>query len=168
LRANGVNNVKAFVCIDSPPKPIVDGEEDWGVFKHPNDMKAFHQGMSHNRVVSTQEFVQSMVTRPLSDKERDWLVSEMLRTPTYVMLLLDYAAAMSDFSPEARAIDGKIPVLNVLADPGWFEGWTATGRTWLAKNAPSSKVEVLGLHFMHWDLPEKFNATVDEFLAGVR
>jgi len=168
FREHGVKNVKAFVCIDSPPKPIVESDSDWGLFKHPNDMKGFQQGISHDRLKTTQEFVQSMVTRPLSDKERDWLVGEMLRTPTYVTLLLDYDAAMSDFSPEAKAIDGKIPVLNVLADPGWFDGWTAMGKAWLAKNAPDSKVEALGLHFMQWDLPEKFNAAVDGFLAGVK
>jgi len=168
FREHGVKNVKAFVCIDSPPKPIVESDEDWGLFKHPNDMKAFQQGMTHARVKTTQEFVQSMVTRPLSPGERDWLVGEMVRTPAFVTLLLDYDAAMSDFSPEAKAIDGKIPVLNVLSDPGWFEGWTAAGKAWLAKNAPHSRVATLGLHFMQWEMPEKFNATLDAFLAGLR
>ena len=76
-----------------------------------------------------------------------------------------YAA---DYTAEAKALDGKIPVLNVVADPGWFEGWTPAAKNWLKNNAPHSEIAVFGLHNMAWEFPDKFNATLDKFLEKVK
>jgi non-heme chloroperoxidase len=168
VRAYGIANVKSFVCIDSPPKYVVDKDDDWGLLKHPNDMKGFHDGMTYDRLKTTREFVQSMITRKLTQQEIDWFVDEMLRTPGFVTVLLDYDASVADFTAEAKMIDGKIPVLNVVADPGYYDGWTATARTWLKKNAPNSRFVPLGLHMMQWEFPDKFNAAVDAFLSEVK
>jgi hypothetical protein len=159
------------VCGMPATRPLAgwcDKDSDWGFIRHPNDMKLFETGMNHDRLKTTQEFVQSMITRPLHEGERDSLVAEMLRTPTYVALLLDYDGLLSDFTSEARMIDGKIPVLHVLANPGWYDGWTETGRAWLAVNAPNAKVAAFGQHMLQWELPDKFNAVVDEFLGGLK
>lgn len=129
-------------------------------------MKVFESGLHHDRLKTTQEFAQSMVTRALTAQQRDSLVTEMMRTPTYAALLLDYDGSLADFSAEAKAIDGKIPVLHVLADPGWFPGWTETARAWLGKNTPNSKHIAFGLHLMQWEFPDRFNAAIDEFLAA--
>lgn len=87
-------------------------------------------------------------------------------TPTSVALLLDYDGLVSDYSPEARMIDGKIPVLNVLAD---FGDYTESGQAWLAKNTPNAEVVVLkgGRFFLNMEFPGRFNAAVDSFLEGV-
>ncbi|MES2893734.1 MAG: hypothetical protein V4725_17060 [Bacteroidota bacterium] len=84
-----------------------------------------------------------------------------MKTPTYVALLQDYDANMSDFTKEAWEIDGKVPVLNVLADR---PEWTEYAKVWLTKNAPHSKIEALGLHFMCWEFADEFNLIVDSFL----
>jgi hypothetical protein len=50
-------------------------------------------------------------------------------------------------SPTVRLLlpcNGKIPVLHVLANPGWYDGWPEMGKAWLAKNAPKSKVVAFG------------------------
>ena len=88
-----------------------------------------------------------------------------MKTPTYVAVLLLYDGNVADYAAEAKRIDGKIPVLNVLADPGWYEGWTESAKAWLKKNAPHSDVVAFGLHLMHWEFPDRFNAAVDAFLA---
>lgn len=168
FRANGTNNVKAFVCIDSNPKNIIEQEGDWGMIRSPSDMKGPYEGITYARLKTTREFVQSMVTRPLTETEKQWFVDELMKTPTYVAVLLDYDGNMADFTEEARMIDGKIPVMNVLADPGWYEGWTAAGKAWLKKNAPNSEVIVFGLHLMHWEFPDRFNAAVEAFLEKVK
>ncbi len=168
FRAYGVANVKAFVCIDSPPKYTVDKEGDWAMLKHPSEMRPYLEGVTFDRINSTREFLKSVVTRPLTDKELSWFIDEMQLTPAYIAALLDYHAMLSDFTPEAKAIDGKIPVLNVVADPGYFDGWTKLATTWLKQNTPHSKVTTLGLHFSPWEFPEKFNTAVDGFLAGTK
>lgn len=164
FRAHGTQNVKAFVCIDSTPKNILEKDDDWGLVKAAVDLKPYHDGLTYNRSAAMQEFLQSMVTRPPKPKALKALLDESMKTPTSVALQLDYDANMADYSGEAKQIDGRIPVLNVLADPGWYDGWTAAGRAWLARNAPHSQVEAFGLHLLHWEFPERFNAVVDAFL----
>lgn len=164
FRAHGTENVKAFVCIDSPPKLIVEQASDWGLVKAAADLKPYHDATTYARPQATREFLQSMVTQSLKPQELELLFNESMKTPTSTALQLDYDANMADYTTEARSIDGRIPVLNVLADPGWFDGWTAAGRAWLASNAPHSEVDAFGLHLLHWEFPERFNAAVDTFL----
>lgn len=161
FRTYDTENVKAFVCIDSPPMGI------WGTERSESDLKQQFEGMTHNRLERTRGFVQAMVTRELTEDEVDWFVDEMMKTPTYVTVLLMFDGFTGDYTEEAKMIDGKIPVLNVLADPGWFEGWTEAGKAWLAENAPNSEVEAFGLHLNFWEFPDKFNAVVDEFLEKI-
>jgi non-heme chloroperoxidase len=168
FRAYGTENVKAFVCIDQGPKDIIEQEGDWGSVKSAVDLKGFHDGMTYDRLKTTRDFLQSMVTRPLTEEEKNWWVDQLLKTPTSVAVLLNYDGKLADYTAEARMIDGKIPVLNVLADPGWYEGWTASGKAWLKKNAPHSEVVAFGLHLMLWEFPEKFNAAVEAFLEKVK
>jgi hypothetical protein len=126
------------------------------MIRSPGDMKSFYEAMTYARLKTTREFFQSRVTRPLTETDKQWLVDESMKTPTSVAVLLDYDGNMADFTEEARMIDGKIPVMNVLADPGWNEGWTAAGKAWLKKNAPNSEVIVFGLHLIHWEFPDRF------------
>ncbi len=168
FRVHGTENVKAFVCIDSTPKNIVESDDDWGLAKTAADLKPYHDGTTYDRPKATREFLQAIVTRPLKPEELKVLYDESMKTPTSVALQLDYDGSMADYTAEARMIDGKIPVLNVLADPGWYDGWTASGKSWLAKNAPHSEVATFGLHLLHWEFPDKFNATVDAFLDKVK
>ena len=68
-----------------------------------------------------------------------------------------------DWSEEAKMIDGKIPVLNVLDDSR-----NKTGKAWLAENAPHSEIVAFGLHAMFWEFPDRFNAAIDAFLEKLK
>jgi pimeloyl-ACP methyl ester carboxylesterase len=165
FRAYGTDNVKAFVCIDMPPKPIIDNEGDWGEVRTAGDLRPFHNSIVYDRLAWAHDFQQSMVTRPLTSEEENWLVDVSMKTPTYVATSLFLDFTMADYSAEAKMIDGAIPVLNVLAD---LEGWSELGTAWLSENAPNSEVVVFGLHLMFWEFPARFNAVVDAFLETVQ
>ena len=168
FRANGSSNIKAYVCIDQTPKDIIEKDGDWGSMKTAADFKGFYDGIAYDRVKTTREFMQTMVTRPVTEEERTWFVDELLKTPTYVAVSLMYDGNTADYTAEAKALDGKIPVLNVVSEPGWFEGWTPAAKTWLKTNAPHSEIAVFGLHLMLWEFPDKFNATLDKFFDKVK
>ena len=162
IRTFGIQNIKAIVLIDCPPKIVSEHKGDWGVIKSFSEMKSFYYGMSYDRLNATKAFLKNMFTKPLKEEELNWFTDELMKSPTYVALLLDYDGNMSDFTEEAKMIDGKIPVLNILADQ---PGWTEIGNAWLKKNTPHAEVTAFGLHFMLWEFADKFNATVDTFLA---
>lgn len=169
FRAFGTNNVKAFVCLDQSPKDIMDKEGDWGTLKTLSDFTGFYQGVAYDRVKTTREFMQSMVTRKLKQDEIDWLSDEVLKTPTYVAVSLMYDGNVADYTAEAKAIEAKIPVLNVVADPGWYPGWAAAAQNWGKTVATRTEVVVLpGLHLMHWESPDKVNGVLDKFLDKVK
>jgi pimeloyl-ACP methyl ester carboxylesterase len=130
LRNYGIQNIKAIVFIDASPKEIVEQEGEWGQTKSYSDMRSFYNGICYDRLNATKAFIQPMFTKPLTQNEINWFVDEMLKTPTYVALLLDYDGNLADFTKEARMIDGKIPVLSILSErPGWIEA----GKAWLKK-----------------------------------
>ena len=152
FRANGTDNVKAFVCLDQSPKDIIDKEGDWGSLKTMGDFKDSYDGMAYDRVKSTREFIQAAVTRPVPDEEINALLDELLKTPTYVVVSLMCDANVADYTPEAKALDGKIPVLNVVTDPGWYPGWAAAAQNWGKTVARHTDVIVLpGKHLLHWE-----------------
>ncbi len=165
FRAYGTENVKAFVCIDQSPKLIIEKEGDWGWISTPTDLVGAHDALAYDRLNFTREFIPALFTRTLTDAELNAQVDMVMRTPTSVALLLNYDSFTADYTPEARMIDAKIPVLYVLADE---EGWAELGQGWLAKNAPNTEVVVLkgSAHNLHVEFPDRFNAVVDSFLEG--
>jgi hypothetical protein len=123
-------------------------------------MQESYAGISYDRVNYTKEFLKTLFKNPTKEEELDWFSDELMKSPTYVALLLENSGNMLDFTKEAQMIDGKVPVLNVLADRA---GYTETAKGWLQKNAPHSKVEAFGLHLMYWEFANKFNAALDAF-----
>ena len=112
-------------------------------------------------------FIQTLFTRPLPEAELNEFLDSTTMTPDSVALLLWYDFTAADYTPEVRMADGEIPVLFVLADAD--KEWAELGKTWLAKNAPNTKVVILKgtAHNMHQEFPGRFNAAVDTFLQGI-
>jgi hypothetical protein len=101
--------------------------------------------------------------RKMTPDEIAWAVDQTQKTPDYVAVLLAADGPFADYTDEAKKIDGKIPVLNVLSEAN-----ANAGKAWLAKNAPHSETFVLGNHMMFREYPDKFNARLETFLAQVK
>jgi pimeloyl-ACP methyl ester carboxylesterase len=165
FRAYGTENIRAFVCIDQPPKQVAEQEGDWGSIVAPADFKAVTDGLNYDRLNFTREFIPTMFVRPMAQGKIDEMADEMMKTPTHAAITLSFDGNLADYSPEARMIDGQIAVLNVLADQ---EGHTEVARDWLARNAPHSAIVAFGYHSMFSEFPERFNTVVEDFLGSVK
>ena len=163
FRAYGVDNIKAYICIDAAPKAFTAYDGDWAAGNAVLDFKPLYEGLRNDRANTTRDFIQSLVTRPMTEEEMNDAVAEAMMTPDDIVIELMFDWFMSDFSEEVKMIDGKIPVLNVLSEP-----MLETGTFWLATNAPNAQVVGFGLHSMFWEFPDRFNAVVDTFLEGIR
>jgi non-heme chloroperoxidase len=169
FRAFGTDNVKGYVCLDQSPKDIIEKDGDWGTLRNAIDFKGFYEGIAYNRIKATHEFLQGMVTRPLTEEEKAWKTDELLKTPTSAAVSLMYDGSVADYTPEAKAIESKIPVLNIVYDPGWYKGWAQAAQSWGKTVATRTEVIVMpGLHLLHWESPEKVNAVLDKFLEKVK
>jgi non-heme chloroperoxidase len=169
FRAFGTENVRGYVCLDQSPKDIMEKDGDWGSLRNAIDFKAFYEGIAYNRVAATREFLQGMATRPLTEEEKTQTTDELLKTPTSAAVSLMYDGSVADYTPEAKAIESKIPVLNIVYDPGWYKGWAQAAQNWGKSVATRTEVVVMpGLHSLHWEQPEKVNAVIDKFLEKVK
>lgn len=163
FRAYGTDNVRAFVCIDQPPRSLPANKGDWADYSDFSEVGGFLMGLNTDRRAVMSEFIPTMMKRKMSAEEVDWNLSAVARTPDYVATLLAMDGTFVDFTDEAKKIDGKIPVLNFLS-----EGKAEPGRAWLASNTPHAETFVLANHMMFLEYPDLFNATLDKFLAKTR
>lgn len=164
FRTYGAANVRAFVCIDHPPRTFIEREGDWGDHIFPDSVKAVNDGLNYDRLNFTRELINGMVSRPLTEAEINEFVDELMKAPTHAAIALWLDGNISDYRQEAQLIDGKIPVLYVLSEQ---KGYTEAARAWLTENLPNTRIEAYGLHLMFWEFPDRFNAVVDDFLRNI-
>jgi pimeloyl-ACP methyl ester carboxylesterase len=163
LRMFGTDNVKACIFIDQTPKSWMTQEGDWGWLAEISEARDFINGTVYDQRGFTTAFFPTLMKREMTQDELDWAVDQALKTPTFVAALLVTDELFGDYTQEARAIDGKIPVLNILN-----EDWAEAAQKWLAENAPASETFVLGKHAMLWEFPNEFNAALDAFLSKIK
>ena len=163
FRTYGTDNVKAFICIDQSPKQHRAQKGDWGDFSEVSEVGGFINGAAYDRPALMNEFLPTMLKRKITAEEVNWSLDQVRKTPNYVAVLLAADGSFADYTPEAAMIDGKIPVLNFVS-----EAQAESAKAWLTKNAPHSKIVVLGNHWMFHEFPDKFNAALDAFLAEIK
>ena len=79
------------------------------------------------------------------------------------MMLVTANLDLADYTVEAKAMDGRLPVLNVVR-----EEWSEPAVAWMKANVPHSETFVFKGHMHFWSEPKVFNRAVDAFLAKVR
>ncbi len=163
FRSYGTDNVKAFVCIDQSPRSIRTEKGDWGDYSDTAEVGSFINGVAYDRRAVMSEFGPYLLQRKITKEELDWLLDQVQKTPNYVATLLAADGCFGDYTAEAKMIDGKIPVLNVLSDTQ-----AGSGKAWLAKHAPHSETVEMGGHWMFHEFPDKFNAALETFLAKLK
>ncbi|MEE9301253.1 MAG: alpha/beta hydrolase [Alphaproteobacteria bacterium] len=161
LRQFGTDNIKALIFIDQTPKALYGEEGDWWEGK-PADWKAFVEGVNYDRRDFLDEFTKWMVIRELTAEELATIMDESLKAPTSTAIQLLADGVFADYSEEAKALDGKVPVMNVVR-----EEWADMAKAWLAANAPHSAVYADAGHMMFWERPDAFNAALDDFLSAL-
>ncbi|MEM1248559.1 MAG: alpha/beta hydrolase [Acidobacteriota bacterium] len=158
VRARGVERLRGVVLIDEPPKAVGDASKEW-VYGSFEGYRSTFESTLHARRDSAEGLARWMVERELTSDEIDWIVEESLKTPDEAALTLMVDTTLLDFVPEAKRLDGAVPVLYMLR-----EDWGQAPVRWLRENTPAAKVARLGSHAEHWEKPAVFNAKLEEFL----
>jgi pimeloyl-ACP methyl ester carboxylesterase len=155
-RTFGTKRLRAFVCIDQVPQP----PDPSGCAQRDQWFGEGWRRTAHDRREDVARLARWMVLHDLKQQELEWIEEQALRTPTYAALVTKVDARFSDFSPEARAMDGAIPVLHVIRQER-----SESVRAWLRQNTPKAEVAALGGHMMFWEQPAEFNAVLEDFLS---
>lgn len=153
----GTDNIRAVVNIDQTPNPLASGEGAW----KDGDLtavKTFFDAFAKDRVATTQAFLPTMFTKPVSRDELRWMESETMMTADVVAGLLFYDGWMFDNTKIVS--DLKLPQLYFVNELN-----AEAAKTFLARNRPDAELMALGGHAMFYDHAPAFNERLASFLA---
>lgn len=159
LVADGAR-VSRLVWVDHSPCFFTGPDWSLGLFGDfgPRQLDATLHGLRHDRIAVTEGMLDLM----FSPRE-DWMLPELLQTPTEVAVTMLHAVATADLRPLLPRI--RQPVLSVN---GERSAVPAAVGAWLAAAVPDGRSVVLpgAGHAPFWDDPDGFDAAVRGFVAG--
>ena len=158
VREHGVDKLRGVVLIDEPPKAVGDVATEWvyGTFE---DYRSTFQSLLYGREKSAEGLARWMMAREPTEQEVRWIVEQSLKTPNEAALSLMVDTTLLDYTAEAKALEGAVPLLFMVR-----QSWEAKARSWINKHLPAAEVVVMGSHAEHLEQPEVFNAKLRRFL----
>lgn len=157
---------RGAVTIDMSPLPLSEDPAWWTegtpaelseaatrVLTHPEGAEAFWD----------EYLTQVMMQRELDADEYEYLMDIGRRTPFWIARQLFCDAIFSNYLEVAKQAAKKMPTLMYIA-----EHWADVAEPFCHAQFPETATYVMGGHLMAYEYPEKFNARLEEFLAGLK
>lgn len=165
LHQSGTDNLRAFILIDGTPRPVGDDNTKEWVWYNRNDSDHFREFFTMpvllDRQQANEDFAKWMLENP-SPENLTWVENISNQTSDTVAALTNEAGAYENYEADVKGLEGKLPFMIFARDE-----WADIVKNWVAQNAPSTQVAVMGKHLLFWERPDQFNAALDEFLAKV-
>jgi pimeloyl-ACP methyl ester carboxylesterase len=162
------SRLKALGLVDATPFPF--SPADWN--SHPlkgynyDDMNATFADYTANPRKFAIAFTTRMFKQKPSDGDMDWVVAELMKTPTWIAEAAYSDFLMSDYAKSLPAI--KVPVIVFAANSGIFRNGIAMGKA-IAKQVPQGTFipfEDAG-HILFYEQPQKFNAALTDVVKAL-
>lgn len=161
VRQFGTDGLTGFVCIDEPAKPMSSEDGAWAEGP-PDVLGEYLRAVQNGQRGFLNDYAGYMVSRPLSNDERRWIVDQGTRTPPFVAASLFADGHFSDYTSEAQLLDRSVPCLTFLR-----QDWAPQALAWIAAHTPTTRTVVMPSHLMFWEFPERFNSELAAFLDGL-
>ena len=160
--------LKALGLVDTSPFPFSPAAWNSHVLRNCNydGMNATFADLTTNPRKFAMAFTTRMFKQKPSEADTDWVVAEMLKTPTWIAEAVYSDFLMSDYAKSLQTI--KLPVIVFGADSGVFLNGIAMGKA-IASQIPQGRFvpfEDAG-HILFYEQPQKFNATLTEFVKAL-
>ena len=165
LEQAGMGSVAGAVTIDMSPLPLSSDPTWWTegtveelsevacrVLTHPESAEGFW----------SEYLTEVMMQRELGADEYEYLMDMSRRTPYWVCHELFCNAIFSNYLDVAKEAARSIPTLMYVA-----EHWADVAVPFCQAQFPETPTYVMGGHLMAYEYPERFNARLEEFLAGL-
>lgn len=165
LEQAGCGNVAGAVTIDMSPLPLSADPTWWTegtmdelsevasrLLTHPTSAEGFW----------SEYLTGIMMQRALDPDEYEYLMDMSRRTPYWIVHELFCNAIFSNYLAVAQQAAKSVPTLMYIA-----EHWADVAEPFCRAQFPETETCVMGGHLMSYEYPERFNARLDEFLAGI-
>ena len=164
----GNYRLKGLICVDQSPAQYTGPDWQWGQ-KGCYDVEMFIRtcmAAQYDPEGAAAGLVDACLNGTASDEDAALLTSEICKCPPYVRIeiMRDHTNLdWRDFIPQI-----KLPTMVCVARKSNVFDWH--GSAWVGENIPGAKTvffEESG-HMLFWMEPEKFNATVTEFVNSIQ
>lgn len=162
-------HLKALGLVDATPFPFSPASWNSHVLRDYNydGMNATFAGYTADPRKFATAFATRMFKQKPSDAEMDWVVAEMMKTPTWIAEAVYSDFLMSDHAKSLPAI--KVPVIVFAANSGVFRNGIAMGKAIAAQVSRGTFIpfEHAG-HMLFYEQPQKFNTALTEFVKALQ
>jgi non-heme chloroperoxidase len=162
------SRLKALGLIDTSPFPF--SPEDWNNhalrnYNFDGMHKTFAAYTTDPRKFAV-DFTNRMFKQKPSDADMDWVVAEMMKTPTWIAEAIYSNFLMSDLAKILPSV--RLPVIVCAGNSGVFPNGIAMGKT-LAGLAPHGTFIPFedGGHILFYEQPQKFTAALVSFIKAL-
>lgn len=160
--------LKALGLLDSSPFPFSPGDWNSHALRNYNydGMNALFADHAANPRTFATAFTTRMFKHAPSDADMEWVVRELMKTPTWIAEAAYSDFLMGDYAKSVSTIE--VPVIVFAANSGVFCRGIEMGRA-IAGQAPRATFipfEGAG-HILFYEQPEKFNAALTEFIKAL-
>jgi pimeloyl-ACP methyl ester carboxylesterase len=103
---------------------------------------------------------------PSEEADIDWVVAEMMKTPTWIAEAVYSDFIMSDHAKSLPAIN--LPVIVFAADSGVFHNGITMGKAIASQVPDGTFIPFEGAgHILFYEQPQKFNAALRDFVKAL-
>ncbi len=157
-------HLKALGLLDTAPFPFSPAAWNNHVLRNYNydGMNTTFADYTANPRKFAIAFTTRMFKQKPADADMDWVVAELMKTPTWIAEAVYSDFVMSDHVKSLTAI--KVPVIVFAANSGVFCNGIAMGKA-IANQVPQGTFipfEDAG-HILFYEQPQKFNAALTDF-----
>ncbi len=163
----GNTRVQALGLVDSCPFPFSGQSWNSHALRNYNydGMNATFADYTANPRNFAVAFTNRMFKQQPSAADTDWVVAEMMKTPTWIAQAVYSDFVMSDYARTLPAV--RTPFIVFGADSGVFRNGIAMGKA-IADQVPQARFipfQDAG-HILFYEQPQKFNAALTDFVTA--
>jgi pimeloyl-ACP methyl ester carboxylesterase len=166
----GSDRVKALGLVDSNVFPFSSAEWSGHALRNYNyDLMhaTFAADAADPKKFATAFTYRMFKDGKASDKDVEWIVAELLKTPIWISIAIYSDFTMSDYVKVLPTV--KIPAIVFAGDSAVFKNSLAQGKAVAAQIPNSTFVPIEdGGHLLFYEQPEKFNRALASFMKGLK
>jgi non-heme chloroperoxidase len=162
------SRLKAMGLLDTSPFPFDPADWNSHALRNYN-----YEGMLSTLAACTVDlrrfavgFTTRMFKQTPSEADMDWVVAEMMKTPTWIAEAVYSDFVMSDHARSLPMI--RLPVIVFAANSGVFHNGIAMGKV-IANQVPDGTFVPFddAGHILFYEQPQKFNAALKDFVKAL-
>lgn len=162
------SRLKALGLVDTAPFPFSSAGWNCHVLRDYNydAMNAAFANLAASPRKFAIDFTNRMFKQNPSDADMDWVVAEMMKTPTWIAEAVYSDFLMSDYAKSLPTT--KVPVIVFAADSGVFRDGIAMGKA-IASQVPQGTFIPFhdAGHILFYEQPQKFNTALADFVKAL-